>query len=180
LSEETDTEETLLETPALAGIENRATKLFTVPAHEPGALTPDGRRFAWTTPGVIHVRTLDGGDGGGADRVLKVPGLLDGTRCAWSPDSTRLACVVARRRGPAQASSVETYEVDRGVTHVLVHRGNQCPRWSPDGASILYTRASADFNHADFDHAVSSWKGGPVVVLTIAPSYEDLVLAWGR
>jgi Tol biopolymer transport system component len=160
--------ETLYATPT-AGGEARA--LFRATSR--GALSPDGRRYAWAGAGTLHIRPVEGGP----EKTIPIANLANGS-CAWSPDSARLASVLVRQRpGRPESSSVEVLEVARGAVHVLASHGNGRPIWSPDGERIVYQFADKDDS---WPAVVTGWKGGANVTLPLRLGYEDRVLSWGR
>jgi TolB protein len=100
------------------------------------AITPDGRRLAYTgyQSGYADIYLVDLGSGA-RNRIIKFPGTNSGA--AFSPDGGRIACSISKDGNP------ELYVVgaNGGGAHRLTHtRGvESSPSWSPDGREIVYS-----------------------------------------
>ena len=101
--------------------------------------SPDGKRIAFLTGGVVHVINADGS---GVRRVPARPLFGDFT---WAPDGRRVAFSVAA----GGDIRILVASVDGGATKVLTSAvsGAVLPSWSPRGSSIAFTSANNNFAH---------------------------------
>jgi Tol biopolymer transport system component len=124
------------------------------------AWSPDGSALAYvshlegpgTKQGGSHLMVFDGT----ASRALTPlrKGVFD-VSPAWSPDGSTLAFARATLTGRRWRSEIVTRVVASGAERTLVRlrlgsRFEQVaePAWSPDGATVAYTRAVLDSEHA--------------------------------
>jgi tricorn protease len=125
--------------PAAAGIEHR---IFTDQIQEL-ALSPDGRKIAFTVHGEIFSASAK--DGGDAVRVTATPG--EEAELTWSPDSRRLAYTSDR----AGEHHIFVYDFGTGQEIPLTAgpgRDNM-PRYSPDGKWIAFQRNARELRVID-------------------------------
>lgn len=114
--------------------------------------SPDGRHLVIDQlTSQDDVDQLYVGDADGTDLRLvarcRPPACLDHWEAAWSPDGRRLAVSIAGGRltdaGPALFGLAVVDVAGQSVRPVLVHRNSagqdHFARWSPDGATILFT-----------------------------------------
>lgn len=100
------------------------------------AWSPDGKRFAFTSPGwEISVANADGS---GVHTISNNPG--NDTEAAWSPDGEAIAFVSDRdhRPGIYITSSDGSHPIQ--VTDGGYTANDQEPVWSGDGTAIIFTR----------------------------------------
>jgi eukaryotic-like serine/threonine-protein kinase len=108
------------------------------------ALSPEGARVAFADEVGLAVRLL-----AGDERRLLAP-FAEGDELkalAWSPDGTRLACVLRSGRGESERYTLETFEASGGRRVRLAEDGRLAldhdgagVAWTPDGR-IVYARA---------------------------------------
>src|SRR5262249_46779804 len=91
------------------------------------ALSPDGRRVAWTEEAVVHVREVDAGQ----ERTLRLDS--QGTRVSFNPDSRRLAVITSE--------SLSLWDVSDGrvlwTVPYISSDNHFAPRWSVDARAFL-------------------------------------------
>ncbi|MDT8342447.1 MAG: hypothetical protein RQ751_13120, partial [Longimicrobiales bacterium] len=130
------------------------------------ALSPDGRRLAYTAQGRIRVRDLPGASGtapaagAGAD-APDVPGAAElpepvevarprsgAGSLVWSPDGTRLAFISSR----GDHAFVGVVEVETGRYHYLDPSVDLdgSPAWSPDGTRVAFLRQPSEKDRLPF------------------------------
>jgi TolB protein len=115
------------------------------------AWSPDGTRLAFAssrdTPGVPHVWTMHGGQGGG-DLELVTAG--HGEYPDWSPDGSRIVFAA-----PGTGGRYDVFTVDaHGGDADLVAGGPDTeffPAWSPDGERIAFHRLDGGVFVVDAD-----------------------------
>jgi len=101
----------------------------------------DGRLAFWSDRdgGGCYVTTRDAA----APRRVAAAHPLHGTRPAWSPDGSRLACVLNHSRNP----EIVVTDLKTGAAETVAVPGVQGrvfdPAWSPDGRSIAFVDAPA-------------------------------------
>ena len=162
------------------------------------AWSPDGKRLAYVTGGVIHTMHADGGD----DQTV-----VNGSQPAWSGDGEKLVflcggalCAVAAQGGPVTPLNISgdqpswspdgtqiAFESD-GAIHTVGANGqgslqwtfptndaiDENPDWAPDGTSITFHRsADTQANMVDADIFRVTGSGGPPAALTTATG-DDL------
>jgi TolB protein len=91
--------------------------------------SPDGRQIAFVAGGHVFVVNRDGS----GRRQLGT-----GAGVAWSPDSTRLA-FDSGWVGPIQVANTD----GSGRIRVTSGRYDRAPSWSPDGSSLVFSRAQS-------------------------------------
>jgi Tol biopolymer transport system component len=90
--------------------------------------SPDGRQIAYVTRGRVFVV----GRNGTGSRLVGT-----GAGVVWSPDSTRLAF------DNGWAGPIQVVNADGTDLHVVTSgRYDRAPSWSPDGAQLLFSRAT--------------------------------------
>ncbi len=109
-------------------------------AHDVGTYSwsPDGRRIAFTSSGVLHVVDADGS----GLRRLPERSILGGI--TWAPDGRRIAYSAAR----GGSVNVFVLDVRGGRPHALTRSVPTpvLPSWSPRGSAIAFTSANSNFN----------------------------------
>jgi len=104
-----------------------------------GAVSPDGRKLAWSMSvdgnADIYLTDIGAGAGGEPTRLTSEPGI--DTSPTWSPDGKQLA-FVSQRGGSPQIYMMNS---DGSAVRRLTYQGsyNQTPRWSPRGDLIAFT-----------------------------------------
>ena len=91
------------------------------------ALSPDGRRVAWTEGAVVHVREVDAGE----ERTLRLDS--QGTRVSFNPDSRRLAAITSESLSlwdAADGKALWTVPYISSDNHFA-------PRWSLNATALL-------------------------------------------
>ena len=100
------------------------------------AVSPDGRRLAYTRNGIAYVSNIDGTD------AKEIASSVFG-RPAWSPDQNRLA--ITRTDGAIYTVDLASLELTQ-VTQPDAFSSDGSAAWSPDGERIAFTRTGEDFN----------------------------------
>lgn len=138
---------------AIVGVDVESREVTRVGPGGSGALSPDGRTFAYTANTRprdddqsnldVWIRPVDGGE----PRLL-TPGTFDSrdTEPTWSPDGTKLA-FISDRNG---FNNLGVLDVATGEARMLLVEEveHSEPRWSPDGRWITFTR------NEDYDYHV--------------------------
>lgn len=171
-----------------------AHRLTAGPSDTAPAWSPDGSRLAFLRESQVHLLAVDGGE---AQRVTDLP--LGAGAPQWSPDGTRIAFTAAvdptDGTGPLRTEGID-YQADgaglfgavRSQLHVLDVAAGTCrqltdgdhagqPAWSPDGATLAFTRkvgADADLTFRTAVHLldVTDPKARPQVT-----AFEDGIAA---
>jgi len=105
---------------------------------------PHGDRIAYLsdTSGKSEIWTVQS-DGTGKTQVTFSEGDVSGY--SWSPDGTRIACVVAAPPGTLPEFSLWVIESDgSGSEQLTTGNRDRTPVWSPDGARIAFRSESRD------------------------------------
>lgn len=125
------------------------------------ALSPDGRKVAFTARGEIFAASAK--DGGDAVRVTMTPAAE--SQIAWSPDSKKIV-YSSEREGPPRlfvydfTSSKETPITgaipsasarENAAAKVDATANDFAPRFSPDGKSIAYVRGGTELHVVDLE-----------------------------
>jgi dipeptidyl aminopeptidase/acylaminoacyl peptidase len=102
------------------------------------AISPDGKRVAFTADGAVMIAPIDGGT---APKRLFFDRGQD-SDLHWSPDGTALAFVSSR----TDHSFIAIYRNDATPIEYLAPTTSQdiMPRWSPDGRSVAFIRTPGD------------------------------------
>lgn len=134
------------------------------------ALSPDGRKVAFTTHGDVFAASAR--DGGEAVRVTATPDLE--SDLAWAPDSRRLV-YVSSRDGPTHL-----YLYDFGTrTETRLTEGplnDITPVWSPDGSQLAYTRGARELRVIDM--ATKRDRLLAQGIFPRPPSFPEHVITW--
>jgi dipeptidyl aminopeptidase/acylaminoacyl peptidase len=103
------------------------------------AISPDGRRVAFTNDGAVMIAPIDGS--AAAKRMFFDRGQDSDLR--WSPDGSALAFVSTR---DGDHSFIGIYRNDSTPIQYLAPSTSQdiMPRWSPDGTRIAFIRVPGD------------------------------------
>jgi molecular chaperone DnaK (HSP70)/Tol biopolymer transport system component len=128
-------------------------RLTTTPELESNpALSPDGRRVAFSVNGDLFVMNVDGS---GRARMTSTPNLE--VEPDWSPDGTRIAFTLrapADNRGHIYVVNANGTNL-RSLVATSVDEGR--PSWSPDGTRIAFeTNGGGDYEVAVFAFAQGS------------------------
>lgn len=109
------------------------------------ALSPDGRKVAFTVRGEIFA--VSAKDGGDAARVTNT--LTEESNILWSPDSKKLVYVSDRDRTP----HLYLYDFTKNLETQLTNdaKGDNAPRFSPDGKSLAFQRAGRELRVLDLE-----------------------------
>ncbi len=96
------------------------------------AVSPDGRKVAFTTHGQIFAASTK--DGGPAQRLTRTPGAA--RRIVWSPDSRRIAFVAEQ----GVDTQIEEYDFATGQSRRLAagQGALDAPAYAPDGKRLAY------------------------------------------
>lgn len=136
---------------------------------EGAALSPDGRRIAFTALGALYIADAQG--------VAPPRKLFDGNafQPAWSPDGRSLAFL---RWTAEQGGGIWTIDAAGGAPHPAGPQGAYWsePLWDRDGQSLIALRAAQfDRLHAP-DELAPSW---PVDVVRLSPAGAATVIGHG-
>jgi dipeptidyl aminopeptidase/acylaminoacyl peptidase len=102
------------------------------------AISPDGKRVAFTADGAVMIAPIDGSSA--ARRLFFDRG--QDSDLHWSPDGSALAFVSSR----TDHSFIAIYRNDPTPLEYLAPSTSQdiMPRWSPDGRSVAFVRTPGD------------------------------------
>ncbi len=108
------------------------------------ALSPDGRKVAFTARGEVFATAAD--SGGPAARATRT--VSQESEPSWGPDSRRIT-YASRRTG---GSSIYVYDfASEAETQVTSGPGDVTPVFSPDGERIAYVREGRELRVRDVD-----------------------------
>jgi Tol biopolymer transport system component/DNA-binding winged helix-turn-helix (wHTH) protein len=100
------------------------------------AISPDGRRIAFTAAAGGHTRLIVMPSDGGEARVVSDSLVLRGSP-AWTPDGQAIVSAVMQDGEPR----LTTLPLNGGAPLTLVAEYSLDPSWSPDGQFLLYSGA---------------------------------------
>jgi Tol biopolymer transport system component/C-terminal processing protease CtpA/Prc len=109
------------------------------------ALSPDGRKVAFLARGEIFAASAK--DGGDAARVTN--SVTAESNIIWSPDSKKLVYISDRDRTP----HIYLYDFTKNLETQLTSdaKGDNEPRFSPDGKSLAFLRAGRELRVIDLE-----------------------------
>jgi len=129
------------------------------------AVCPCGGRLAFAAGGSIYVTSLDGRD------LRKVATVAGASAPSWSPDGTRLVFATSSRIFVVRLSSGDVAPLTGDLEQVWR------PTFSPDGRTILFTRASSRPLDEDLARRLDLWTvpangGRPTLLLRLENGQE--------
>jgi Tol biopolymer transport system component len=111
------------------------------------AISPDGRYLAFADASGFYLRQIDTGE----THALKLPDGINARPRAWLPDAAHILATWVS--GPQDTDSIWEISLMGGNPRKLVDRGTW-PAVSPDGSSIAYLTARAQFKETYLDKEI--------------------------